>query len=65
MEFRFKCKKCGGPLYLVSMRVSCAIPLASDGFSTHDAEFFDTFDEVIRCKWCRRFSDLEYTEEPV
>ena len=63
--FRTECSDpgCRGPLMLISMSVTCRIPIQSDGFSTTDAEFFDTYDEVVKCGDCGRLSDLLYLED--
>lgn len=53
-QFRTTCPDCDGRLYVISMKVATRIPVEPDGFSTTDAEFFDTEDEVIECDTCGR-----------
>ena len=48
------CPTCGTDNMLVVIRLTAqtAIPLRKDGFSTADAEFFDTSGEIVQCKHC-------------
>lgn len=52
MAYRTTCPRCGGDLRVVSFRARTSIPLSEDGFSTQDADFLDTEDEVVECPAC-------------
>lgn len=45
------CKK-EGELHVVHMTVCTKIPLGPDGFSTTDAKYFESSDEVVKCEAC-------------
>ena len=54
-----ECRDCGGNLYVVGFKAGCRIPLCEDGFSTADATFMDTEDEVVSCGDCGKNYRLE------
>lgn len=69
MMYKTKCgmkglfKGCDGDLVVVSFEASTRIPLSEDGFSTEDAEFFDTTNERVECNKCGWGGPLEVIEE--
>lgn len=54
---------CGGDLFVIAFAASTRIPLGEDGFSTQDAKFFHTEDEVVECAQCQRKTGLQTDEE--
>lgn len=59
MAFVHECPKCGGNLFIVSGTFATRIPIYPDGFSTEDAKYFDTSDEVVECGDCKYTGPLE------
>lgn len=51
-DFVTECPKCSGDLFVVGGCFTTRIPLSSDGFSTEDANGFNTEDEVVACGAC-------------
>ena len=56
---KIHCPKCKSEkIFVIAMRVATRIPLCHDGFSTMDAEFFDTEDELVECDSCNHKGGL-------
>lgn len=47
-----KCPLCKGPLYVTSYNVYTKTRLTDDGFSSVDADFYNTDDEIVECDSC-------------
>lgn len=52
-DFQTKCPKCDGELFVVAGSFTSRIPLYPSGFSTEDAKFFDTENEIVECDSCK------------
>lgn len=60
--YKTKCE-CGGQLYVTGYRVSTRLLLCADGFSTAEAEYYDTEDEVVECFKCGLTGNLQEIRE--